>query len=145
MSPLTRSRPRRRTTSGSPSDDLEGPSRSKTLVGARQVAMYLCRELTDLSLPAIGAGFGNQDHTTVMHADRKIRKNIGEPAAVRTGLRSTNKIRVCVTISLLSVRSLLPSSHWYPHCVGSLWITIPLYMRLAVRLMVAAVWDGRAV
>ncbi len=59
-------------------DDLEGPSRSKTLVSARQVAMYLCRELTDLSLPAIGAEFGNRDHTTVMHADRKIRKNIGE-------------------------------------------------------------------
>ncbi|MDA9913236.1 chromosomal replication initiator protein DnaA [Candidatus Nanopelagicales bacterium] len=56
--------------------DLCGPSRSRTLVTARQVAMYLCRELTDLSLPKIGQEFGGRDHTTVMHADRKIRKEI---------------------------------------------------------------------
>jgi chromosomal replication initiator protein len=40
--------------------------------------MYLCRELTDLSLPKIGQAFGGRDHTTVMHADRKIRQLIGE-------------------------------------------------------------------
>lgn len=56
--------------------DLCGPSRSRTLVTARQVAMYLCRELTDLSLPKVGQEFGGRDHTTVMHAERKIRKEI---------------------------------------------------------------------
>jgi chromosomal replication initiator protein len=57
-------------------EDLCGPSRTRTLVTARQVAMYLCREMTDLSLPKIGKEFGGRDHTTVMHADRKIRKEI---------------------------------------------------------------------
>jgi chromosomal replication initiator protein len=47
------------------------------LVNARQIAMYLCRELTDLSLPKIGQ-FGGRDHTTVMHADRKIRQLMAE-------------------------------------------------------------------
>ena len=75
-------------------DDLEGPSRSKTLVGARQIAMYLCRELTDLSLPAIGAQFGNRDHTTVMHADRKIRSQIGESRRLYEQVADlTNKIK----------------------------------------------------
>jgi chromosomal replication initiator protein len=59
-------------------DDLCGTSRSRVLVTARQIAMYLCRELTDLSLPKIGQAFGGRDHTTVMHADRKIRQLIGE-------------------------------------------------------------------
>ena len=59
-------------------DDLIGSSRSRTLVTARQIAMYLCRELTDLSLPAIGQSFGGRDHTTVMHADRKIRGLMAE-------------------------------------------------------------------
>lgn len=59
-------------------DDLCGSSRSRVLVTARQIAMYLCRELTDLSLPKIGQHFGNRDHTTVMHADRKIRTLMAE-------------------------------------------------------------------
>ncbi|NBV95859.1 MAG: chromosomal replication initiation protein DnaA, partial [Actinobacteria bacterium] len=59
-------------------DDLTGVSRSRTLVTARQIAMYLCRELTDLSLPKIGQQFGGRDHTTVMHADRKVRQLIAE-------------------------------------------------------------------
>jgi chromosomal replication initiator protein len=59
-------------------DDLTGPSRSRVLVNARQIAMYLCRELTDLSLPKIGQQFGGRDHTTVMHADRKVRQLIAE-------------------------------------------------------------------
>jgi chromosomal replication initiator protein len=59
-------------------DDLCGSSRSRVLVTARQIAMDLCRELTDLSLPKIGQQFGNRDHTTVMHADRKIRQLMAE-------------------------------------------------------------------
>ena len=59
-------------------DDLTGASRSRVLVTARQIAMYLCRELTDLSLPKIGQQFGGRDHTTVMHADRKVRQLIAE-------------------------------------------------------------------
>lgn len=56
--------------------DLCAPGRVRTLVHARQVAMYLCRELTDMSLPAIGKHFGGRDHTTVMHAKTKITKNL---------------------------------------------------------------------
>ncbi len=59
-------------------DDLCSSSRSRVLVQARQIAMYLCRELTDLSLPKIGQLFGGRDHTTVMHSDRKIRELMGE-------------------------------------------------------------------
>jgi chromosomal replication initiator protein len=53
-------------------DDLYGSSRSQAVAPARQIAMYLCRELTNLSLPKIGQLFGNRDHTTVMYANRKI-------------------------------------------------------------------------
>jgi chromosomal replication initiator protein len=63
-------------------DDLLGTSRSRTLVTARQIAMYLCRELTDLSLPKIGQEFGGRDHTTVMHAERKIRTLMAERRSV---------------------------------------------------------------
>jgi chromosomal replication initiator protein len=63
-------------------DELTGPSRGRHLVMARQIAMYLCRELTDLSLPKIGAQFGNRDHTTVMYADRKINQLLAERRAV---------------------------------------------------------------
>ncbi len=63
-------------------EDLCGPSRSRNLVLARQIAMYLCRELTEMSLPQIGAEFGGRDHTTVMHAERKIRKLMAEKHAV---------------------------------------------------------------
>jgi chromosomal replication initiator protein len=59
-------------------EGLRGESRSRVLVNARQVGMYLCCELTDLSLPRIGQAFGRRDHTVVMHADRKIRQQITE-------------------------------------------------------------------
>jgi chromosomal replication initiator protein len=63
-------------------DDLCGTSRSRALVNARQIAMYLCRELTELSLPKIGQTFGGRDHTTVMHADRKIRELMAERRSI---------------------------------------------------------------
>ncbi|MGQ0839981.1 chromosomal replication initiator protein DnaA [Actinokineospora sp.] len=59
-------------------DDLCGPGKTKALAQARQISMYLCRELTNLSLPKIGQTFGGRDHTTVMHADKKIRKEMAE-------------------------------------------------------------------
>ncbi|MDJ0954133.1 MAG: chromosomal replication initiator protein DnaA, partial [Acidimicrobiia bacterium] len=59
--------------SGATRDDLLGPSRRQPLARHRQVAMYLCREYTDLSLPKIGKAFGNRDHTTVLHAVDKIK------------------------------------------------------------------------
>ena len=65
-------------------DDLYGSSRSQTIARARQIAMYLCRELTDLSLPKIGQLFGNRDHTTVMYAYRKIEKLMKERRSVYT-------------------------------------------------------------
>ena len=52
-------------------DDLCGPGKARPLAQARQISMYLCRELTDLSLPKIGQTFG-RDHTTVMYANKKI-------------------------------------------------------------------------
>jgi chromosomal replication initiator protein len=63
-------------------DDLTSSSRSRVLVNARQIAMYLCRELTELSLPKIGQTFGGRDHTTVMHADRKVRSLMAERLSV---------------------------------------------------------------
>ena len=63
-------------------EDLCGTSRSRALVNARQIAMYLCRELTELSLPKIGQTFGGRDHTTVMHADRKIRELMAERRSI---------------------------------------------------------------
>jgi chromosomal replication initiator protein len=76
-------------------DDLTGSSRSRVLVSARQMAMYLCRELTDLSLPKIGEKFGNRDHTTVMHADRKIRTQMAEKLTVYNQIAElTSRIKV---------------------------------------------------
>jgi chromosomal replication initiator protein len=75
-------------------DDLCGSSRSRMLVNARQVAMYLCRELTDLSLPRIGEVFGGRDHTTVMHADRKIRAQMAERRSLYNQIAElTNRIK----------------------------------------------------
>ncbi|HAP8299921.1 TPA: chromosomal replication initiator protein DnaA [Enterococcus faecium] len=54
--------------------DLKGKKRVKSIVVPRQIAMYLARELTDNSLPKIGAEFGGKDHTTVIHAHEKIQQ-----------------------------------------------------------------------
>jgi chromosomal replication initiator protein len=75
-------------------DDLCGSSRSRVLVTARQIAMYLCRELTDMSLPKIGQQFGGRDHTTVMHAERKIRSLMAERRAIFNQVTElTNRIK----------------------------------------------------
>lgn len=59
-------------------DDLCSANRARTIVHARHIGMYLCRELTDMSLPQIGREFGGRDHTTVMSADKKIRTQMAE-------------------------------------------------------------------
>ncbi len=75
-------------------DELTGTSRSRVLVQARQIAMYLCRELTDLSLPRIGDKFG-RDHTTVLHAERKIKDQMAEKRAVYNQITElTSRIKV---------------------------------------------------
>jgi chromosomal replication initiator protein len=75
-------------------EDLCGSSRSRVLVTARQIAMYLCRELTDLSLPKIGQQFGGRDHTTVMHAERKIAGLMAERRSVYNQVTElTNRIK----------------------------------------------------
>ena len=62
-------------------EDLLSSSRRQPLVLARQVAMYLCRELTDLSLPKIGEKF-NRDHTTVLHSVEKVKRILRSDRAV---------------------------------------------------------------
>lgn len=58
------------------SDDIKAKKRSKNIAFPRQIAMYLSRELTDLSLPRLGNEFGGKDHTTVIHACNKIKTNV---------------------------------------------------------------------
>jgi chromosomal replication initiator protein len=76
-------------------EDLVGPSRSRALVHARQIAMYLCRELTDLSLPRIGEKFGGRDHTTVMHGERQIKTQMAEKRTTYNQISElTSRIKV---------------------------------------------------
>ncbi|AKV87004.1 chromosomal replication initiator protein DnaA [Microbacterium sp. NPDC089320] len=63
-------------------DDLYGSSRSQQIATSRQIAMYLCRERTSLSLPKIGQLFGNRDHTTVMYAYKKISELMKERRSI---------------------------------------------------------------
>jgi chromosomal replication initiator protein len=75
-------------------EDLCSPSRSRQLVTARQIAMYLARELTDLSLPRIGKAFGGRDHTTVMHAKQKIAGLMQERRTIYDQVQElTNRIK----------------------------------------------------
>jgi chromosomal replication initiator protein len=59
-----------------PVTELESAKRSQVVVAPRQLAMYLCRELTDATLPAIGREFGGRDHTTVLYAVQKITRRL---------------------------------------------------------------------
>jgi len=74
--------------------DLVGDKRSQAIAFPRQVAMYLCRELTDYSLPKIGGEFGGRDHTTVMYANSKIQRLINEQRDVYNQIQTlTNMVR----------------------------------------------------
>ena len=75
-------------------DDLCSANRYRTMVSSSHIAMYLCRELTDLSLPKIGQAFGGRDHTTVMHAVKKIKTQMAERRALYTQVTElTNRIK----------------------------------------------------
>jgi chromosomal replication initiator protein len=75
-------------------DDLLSPNRTAPVARARQLAMYLTRELTDLSLPAIADAFNRRDHTTVLHAIRRVERTALEDAAVsRTLEELTSELR----------------------------------------------------
>jgi chromosomal replication initiator protein len=76
------------------SDEIRSANRSRPLVTARQTAMYLCRELTDLSLPQIGTRFGGRDHSTVIHATNKIRQLMKEKTTTYEQVKElTERIR----------------------------------------------------
>ena len=68
--------------------ELKSRRRSKTLVHPRQIAMYLCRELTDASYPEIGRQFGGKDHTTIIHACRQVSKAKEADIALHTTLET---------------------------------------------------------
>ena len=57
-------------------EDIKSKKRTKNIAFPRQIAMYLCREFTDLSFPQIGAAFGGKDHTTILHAANKIKNDL---------------------------------------------------------------------
>ncbi len=71
--------------------DMESSKRSRDLSNPRQIAMYLCREMTDLSLPKIGENFGNRDHTTVLHACEKVNKEIKTNESLKNVIQRIKK------------------------------------------------------
>ncbi len=72
-------------------DELKSKKRSRDVSFPRQIAMYLCREMTDMSLPKIGDDFGGRDHTTVMHACEKIKNDAESSAELRRTLEDIKK------------------------------------------------------
>ena len=71
--------------------DLKGPRRTRQMVVPRQIAMYLARQHTGLSLPEIGKRFGNRDHTTVLHAVRKVKATKTKDSGYRTRLEGVTR------------------------------------------------------
>jgi chromosomal replication initiator protein len=69
-------------------DDMTSKRRSRNVARPRQVAMYLCKKLTKRSLPDIGRRFGGRDHTTVMHAVKRIESLRAEDAALNTRIEA---------------------------------------------------------
>jgi chromosomal replication initiator protein len=72
-------------------DDLKSKKRTKSVALPRQIAMYLCRELTDHSLPKIGEDFGGRDHTTVIHAHEKISRMIRQDPQMQRAIEELKK------------------------------------------------------
>ena len=72
--------------------ELAGDKRSNEIAFPRQIAMYLCREVANMSFPKIGEDFGNRDHSTVMHAYKKIEKELKEKTNTRLIVESVKNI-----------------------------------------------------
>ena len=72
-------------------ENLDSKRRTRSITYPRQIAMYLCRELTDLSLPKIGEDFGGRDHTTVIHAYDKIAKDISSDNDIKAKVEKIKK------------------------------------------------------
>ena len=75
-------------------DDLSGNKRSNDIAFPRQIAMYLCRDVANMSYPQIGVDFGGRDHSTVMHACRKIEKEVKEKSNTKLIVESVKNIIV---------------------------------------------------
>ena len=73
-------------------DELAGEKRSNDIAFPRQIAMYLCREIANMSFPQIGTDFGGRDHSTVMHAYNKIKKEIKEKSNTKLIVESVKNI-----------------------------------------------------
>lgn len=71
--------------------DLKSPRKQKIIALPRQIAMYLCRKHTEMSYPEIGARFGGKDHTTIIHAVKKIEKMMGDDPTVKNAVESVEK------------------------------------------------------
>jgi len=72
-------------------DDFKSSRRTRNVAFPRQIAMYLCRKLTDTSLPKIGEEFGGRDHTTVIHAYEKISKNLKKDETLQASIAELTK------------------------------------------------------
>ena len=73
-------------------EELKGVKRSNDVTFPRQIAMYLCREVANMSYPKIGEDFGNRDHSTVMHACKKIEKEVKDKNNTRLIVESVKNI-----------------------------------------------------
>ena len=73
-------------------NDLAGNKRSNDIAYPRQIAMYLCREVANMSFPKIGEDFGNRDHSTVMHAHKKIDKEVKNNSNTKLIVESVKNI-----------------------------------------------------
>jgi chromosomal replication initiator protein len=72
--------------------DLHSKRRNRQITRPRQIAMALAKELTSMSLPEIGDAFGGRDHTTVLHAQRKVQELITTDARVREDYQNLQRI-----------------------------------------------------
>ena len=106
-------------------DELCGPVKTKQIASARQIAMYLCRELTDLTLPKIGQTFGGRDHTTVMHAAKKIRTESGRAAADLRPRSRTDREGARPGSALRLARLPEPHMTLSSFAVGPIWYKLP--------------------